>query len=133
MAIPAVTCDAKIVVAWNYGGGTLNAALSATATNSPTGWTWTILYVPVGLEAILSGPWGDFTNGVATTGAGDASAVSLDGIPTNVVGGTIVVQAVATNGDGPSVPTVDKGAGQQCVVIKTELLDLPLPGNKEYN
>ena len=131
MAVPAVTCGAKIVVAWNESGGFYNAYFSATATGSPTNWTWTILSVPIGLEAILSGSWGDFANGVAM--GPTMQGPSLTGIPTNVVAGTIVVQCVATNGDGPSVPTVDKGAGQQCVVIKTELLDLPLPGNKEYN
>jgi len=132
MAVPVVTCSAKIVIPWNEGSGIYNAALSATATESPTGWTWTILSVPVGLEALLSGTWGDFTDGVATTEAGGASAVALDGIPTDTVAGTIVVQAVATNGEGPSDPTVDRAAGQQCAVIKTEKLDLPLPGDREY-
>jgi len=127
MAVPAVTCGAKIVVAWNESGGFYNAYFSATATGSPTSWLWTILSVPVGLEAILSGSWGDFAGGVATM-----QGPSLTGIPTNVVAGTIVVQCVATNGEGPSVPTVDRGNGQQCVVIKTELLDLPLPSDREY-
>lgn len=133
MAIPAVTCDAKIVVVWNENVGTYDAALSASATESPTSWTWTILSVPVGLEAILTGVWGDFTDGVASTGAGGTSAVLLEGIPTNVVAGTIVIQAVATNGEGPSVPSVDKAAGQQCVVVKTEMLDLELPGDEQYS
>jgi hypothetical protein len=133
MAIPAVTCDAKIVISWNEGGGTYDAALSATATESPTGWTWTILSVPEGLEALLSGTWGDFTNGVATTGAGSSSAVDLEGIPTDTADGTIVVQAVATNGEGPSVPATDKANGQQCVVIKSQMLDLPKPGDHQYN
>jgi len=131
MAVPIVSCDAKIVIPWNEGGGFYNAYFSATATGSPTNWTWTILSVPIGLEAILSGSWGDFANGVAI--GPTMQGPSLTGIPTNVVAGTIVVQCVATNGDGPSVPTVDKANGQQCVVIKTEKLDLPLPGNKEYN
>jgi hypothetical protein len=133
MAIPAVTCDAKIVVVWNENAGLYDAALSASATESPTSWTWTILSVPVGLEAILTGVWGDFTDGVAITGVGGTSAVLLEGIPTDVVAGTIVIQAVAVNGEGSSVPTVDRASGQQCVVIKTEMLDLELPGDEQYS
>jgi hypothetical protein len=132
LAIPIVTCDAKIVVVWNYGSGTLNAPLSATATESPTGWTWTILFVPPGLEALLSGTWGDFIDGVATTEAGDASAVTLDGIPTATVAGTIVIQAVAANGEGPSVPTVDRANGQQPVAITTENYGYEIPGDYQY-
>ena len=128
MPVPAVTCGAKIVITWNEGAGFYNAYFSATATNTPTSWLWTILSVPAGLEALLTGSWGDFANGVATM-----QGPSLTGIPTNVASGTIVVQCVATNGDGPSNPLIDRWNGQQPVVIKTELLDLPLPGNKEYN
>jgi hypothetical protein len=123
-----VTCGAKIVVAWNENAGSYDAALSATATGSPTSWLWTILSVPVGLEALLVGVWGDFVNGVST-----AQNPSLPNIQTDVAAGTIVVQCVATNIEGPSVPTTDTANGQQCVVIKTELLDLPLPGDREYN
>lgn len=133
MPVPAVTCGAKIVLTWNEGGGTYTAALSAVATNSPTSWTWTILSVPVGLEALLTGAWGNFTDGVATTGPGSTSAVSLANIPTATASGTIVIQCVAVNGSGSSVPTTDRAAGQQCVVIKTALLDLPLPGNKQFD
>jgi len=133
MAVPAVTCAAKITKPWNDGDGLTSASLSATATGSPTSWTWTILWVPVGLETLLSGAHGDFTDGVATTGPGGSSAVLLADIPSDIVGGTIVIQAVATNGEGPSVPTTDKKNGQQCVVIETELLALPLPGDKQYS
>lgn len=128
MPIPVVTCGAKVVIPWNQGGGSYTASFSATATNAPTSWLWTILWVPVGLEAILTGSWGHFTNGVATT-----QNPSFTGIPTSVAAGTIVVQCVATNIMGPSNPLVDRGNGQQCVVIKTQLYDLPLPGDKEYN
>lgn len=132
MAVPVVTCDAKIVVAWNENAGSYNAALSATATGSPTGWVWTILSVPAGLEALLTGTWGDFIDGVAVTVAGDASAVALDGIVTNVVAGTIVIQAVASNAEGPSVPATDKANGQQCVVIE-DMQGRQIPGDQQYN
>lgn len=133
MTIPAVTCDAKISVPWNEGSGTYTAELSAVATESPTSWAWTILEVPVGLEALLSGTWGDFVDGVATTGAGSSSAVDLVDIPTDTASGTIVVQCVATNGTGPSVPTVDRAAGQQCVIVRSEILDLEFPANRQYD
>ena len=128
MAIPVVTCGAKIVVAWGEGAGFYNAYFSATATGSPTSWRWTILSVPAGLEALLSGSWGDFAGGVATM-----QGPALTGVPTTITGGTIVVQCVATNGDGPSDPTVDRAAGQQCLVIKTLTFDLPIPRDREYH
>jgi hypothetical protein len=128
MPIPAVTCGSKITLTWGQGGGLYTAALSAVATNSPSTWLWTILYVPVGLEALLSGTWGDFVNGVST-----AMNPSLPNIPTDTASGTIVIQCIATNGTGPSVPSTDKGAGQQCIEIGSELLHLIFPGDKEYN
>jgi hypothetical protein len=128
MPVPAVTCGPKIVIAWNEGGGTYTAALSAVATNSPTSWAWTILSVPVGLEALLAGTWGDFVDGVAT-----AQNPSLPNIPTDVAAGTIVIQCVATNGTGPSVATIDRAAGQQCVVIQSATLALSYPGDRQYD
>jgi len=64
MAIPRVTCGADIVYAWASGSQT--AALTATATESPTVWEWRVLSVPIGLEALLVGVQGSFANGVAT-------------------------------------------------------------------
>lgn len=128
MSVPAVTCGAKITLTWGQGGGVYTADLSAVATNSPSTWLWTILYVPTGLEALLSGTWGDFVDGVST-----AMNPSLPNIPTDTASGTIVIQCVATNGDGPSVPSTDKGAGQQCIEIGSELLNLIFPGDRQYN
>jgi len=109
MAIPAVTCGADIEYTWASGAQT--AALTAVATGSPTSWRWTILSVPVGLEALLVGVQGSFIDGVASV-----QNPSLP-LPTNVAAGTIVLQCRATNGDGQSDPAVDRENGQQCVAV----------------
>jgi hypothetical protein len=121
MAKPSVTCGADIVDV--EGSLPVPAALSASATESPTLWQWAMLSVPLGSSANV-GVNGDFTNGVATI---QNPSFTAD------VRGTFVVQALAYNAEGWSEPTLDREAGQQNVVIKSSALDLPIPGNKQYD
>lgn len=128
MARPIVTCGAKIVLAWNASSGVYDASLSASATGTPDQWEWTILSVPTGLEALLSGTWGDFTDGMALL-----QNPALDNIPTDTVAGTIVARCRAHNADGWSNPAEDRAGGQQPIVIKSELADLEIPGDLQYD
>lgn len=110
MTIPAVTCDSDIEYVWN--SGVHSAALSASATGSPTSWEWRVLSVPVGLELLLIGAHGDFTDGVATL-----QNPTLP-VPTHLASGTIVLQCRAQNVDGWSLPATDRESGQQCIGIQ---------------
>ena len=52
-AVPTITCDDAIGYDWD--DGTQTAALSATASGSPSSWSWDILSTPQGLEYLISG------------------------------------------------------------------------------
>lgn len=121
MAKPSVTCGADIVDV--EGSLPVIAVLSALASESPTQWQWTMLSVPLGSAANV-GVNGDFTDGVSTV---QNPSFTAD------VRGTFVLQCLAYNVEGWSEPTVDKENGQQNVVIKSAELDLPIPGDKQYD
>ena len=121
MSIPEVTCGADVELL--YDGSPRTVGLTATATNSPTSWRWDILSVPTGSTANV-GTKGDFTDGVATVQNPD---LDIDG----AIDGTYVLQCVATNATGSSNPDADKDGGQQQIVVKTQDLELTLPG--EYS
>jgi len=129
MAKPEVTCGAKVYL--DYDASPQTANLSASATGSPTGFTWTMLWVPPGSVANV-GVNGDFTDGVATivSPAPNTPSFNVDAD----VDGEYVVRCIAT-GDpqGDSDPTVDKENGQQPVVVGTSALGLPLPGKYVYD
>lgn len=123
MAIPKVTCGAHVIL--NYDPAPRTVALSATATNSPSSWLWTILDAPAG-STVMTGTHGDFTNGVATV---QNPHLAING----GIDGTYVMQCVATNGDGGSNPLVDKGNGQQCIVVRDQNRGIYLPGNFQFD
>lgn len=121
MPVPVVTCSADVVV--SYAAGSRLISLGATATGSPTSWTWTILNIPAGSTAD-TGVKGDFTNGVATI---QNPQLQIDG----AIDGTYCIQAVATNGTGPSVP--DNVNAQQLIVVRTQNRQLYLPADYAYD
>lgn len=123
MALPVVTCGADVVL--SYSVGTQNANLSVSATGAPTSYTWTVLSVPPGSTA-LSEVRGSFTNGIA-------SGTSPTFVTDAALEGTYVIQCIATNAEGDSIPSTDVQGGQQNVVVKTLLLDLALPNDYQYD
>lgn len=123
MAIPAVTCGANQSYAYSASSRTIS--LTATATNSPTLYTWTMLDVPDGSTANV-GANGDFTDGVSTV---QNPSFDIEG----AVEGSWTVQCIATNGDGPSNPAIDRDSGQTTATVRTQRYDLEFPGNKQYN
>ena len=123
MARPSVTTGSDIAL--NYSASTQNVSLSASATESPTSYTWTILSVPTGSTA-LTATRGNFVNGVAT--------VQNPSFVTDAsVEGTYVIQCVATNAEASSDPGTDKQSAQQNIVVKTQLLELSLPNDYQYD
>lgn len=122
MPLPKVTCGPDIVLSYSTGAQTVS--LSATATNSPTSFQWTILSVPPGSTA-LTETRGNFVNGVANV---QNPTFETDG----GISGTYVMQCVATNSEGSSVPAVDKENGQQPVIVKTEK-EITLPNDFQYD
>lgn len=121
MPIPSVTCNADVVDV--EGSLPVTAVLGASATESPTQWRWSMISVPIGSSAD-SGANGDFTDGEAVIQAPEFDAD---------VRGSYVLQALALNVNGWSDPLVDREAGQQIVVIKSTALDLPIPGDRQYD
>lgn len=121
MAIPVVTCNADIVDV--EGSLPRTCSLGATATGSPTVWQWQMISVPLGSAANV-GSNGSFVNGVANI---QNPSFTAD------VRGSFVLQAIAQNAEGWSDPLVDREDGQQVCVIKSAALDLPIPGDKQYD
>lgn len=122
MPIPQVTCGSDIVI--SYGSAQL-VQLSATATGSPSSWTWTILSYPTGSTA-ASETRGDFVSGEAT--------VQNPQFLTDAnIEGTYVFQLVATNLSGDSDPDEDKQNCQQPVIVKTQYNDLQPPNDYQWN
>lgn len=121
--IPSVTCGASVTL--SFSAGTQSQVLSATATNTPIAWAWLLLSVPTGSTA-MSQTRGDFINGVATVQ--NPTFVTDAGL-----GGTYVIQCVATNSAGPSNPDVDKGSCQQNITVQTALLGLRVPNDYQWN
>lgn len=121
MSIPEVTCNADLVVV--EGALPYLASLGAVATGAPIQWRWLMISVPLG-SAANSGVNGDFTHGVSTIQSPDFTAD---------VRGSYVLQAQARNLDGWSVVEDDRESGQQIVVAKSAVLDLPIPGDKQYD
>jgi len=124
MPSPQVTCGADQVLSYDASARTVS--LSATATNNPTSYLWTILSYPDGSD-IANGVKGDFTNGESTAQNPD---VEIDA----ALWGAYVFQCVATNNAGQSsVPTADKDAGQLTVIVKSQDLFYEMPGEDQYN
>lgn len=124
MAVPVVSCSVDVVVEYDASPQTIS--LGATASNGPiTGWAWTILSVPEGSVADV-GTKGDFVDGVSAIQNPD---LEIDG----EVDGTYVIQCVATNSEGDSVPSSDKVSGQQLIIVRTVNRRMTLPNDKAYN
>jgi hypothetical protein len=123
MAVPVVTCGSDQIL--TYSGSSQVVNLTASATNSPTSYAWTLLSVPPGSTA-LTEVRGNFTNGVATVQ--NPSFTTDAGIE-----GTYCFQCIATNADGPSVPTNDKENGQQNAVVKTQSREMSLPSDYQWD
>jgi len=123
MPIPQVTCSADVIL--SYSASPQLVQLNAVATESPTAWAWTILSVPAGSTA-ASGVKGDFNNGVAAV---QNPQLLIDG----AIDGGYTVQCVATNGSGPSDPTIDRYNGQQLIIMRTQKAALWLLGDWAYD
>ena len=123
MAKPSVTCSADVFLRYDS-SGIRPVSLGAAATNSPTSWRWTILDAPED-SGVMSGIWGDFTDGVATI---QNPTLNID----SGIDGTFVIQCAATNIDGDSDPAADQANGQQLIVVRIES-DLMLPGDYAYD
>ena len=123
MPVPIVTCGADQIVLYDI--NTRLIALSANATNSPVGYVWNVLSVPLGSVANV-GVKGDFTDGVAYIQNPD---LLIDGDIT----GTYVIQCVAYNSQGPSNPGSDKEGGQQLIVVRTKNLQWWVPNDYSYD
>lgn len=119
MSIPACTAGADQSFAYTTSQA---VTLAGAATNSPTGWEWTMLSVPSGSTDNV-GTNGSFTNGVATV---QNPSCTLHNV------GCYVFQLKAQNGDGWSDPAIDKENGQTLVFIRTQNQDVELPGYQAY-
>lgn len=115
MAKPVVTCGADQITAYSGSAQTIN--LTASATESPTQWQWTMLSVPTGSSAD-SGSNGNFTDGVATV-----QNPSFDADAS--VSGMYVLQCLAYNGEW-SDPDSDRESGQTLIIVTTNKLALKL-------
>lgn len=118
MSIPSVTCGADVIVAQSSSPQTIS--LTASASGSPTSWRWDILSVAPGSMANV-GVKGDFTDGVSFI---QNPTLEIDAY----IDGGYCIQCRATNSDGQSDPAVDKGNGQQLIIVQvgttTPILEL---------
>jgi len=126
MALKVVCEEDKII---SYSLIAQSATLSATATGGATSMTWTLLSVPASSTA-MSETRGDFVNGAVTT-TGSTSSVQF--VTDAALAGTYVFRCVASDGSLLSSPVSDKQNGQQCIVVQTQLHQLSLPNNYQYD
>lgn len=121
MAIPVAQAGADQSFA--YSASAITVTLAGDATNPAiTSWKWTMLSVPVGSSA-NSGANQDFTDGIATI---QNPQFDMD------VAGCYVLQLEAENASGWSIPIADKASGQTLCFMRTQSLDLPVPGYQAY-
>jgi hypothetical protein len=121
MPVPEVICGADSII--NYGSAQ-TIQLSATATNAPTSFTWTLRSAPAGSTAFTQ-TRGDFVNGV--------SNLQNPEFTTDInIEGTYCFECVASNGDGSSNLLTDKENAQQNIVVRTELYGLTIPNDYQW-
>ena len=132
MAKPVVTSGADQIFTYDASPATVN--LTASATESPTGFKWEMLDIPAG-SAAATGVNGNFTNGVSLL---QNPSFDKDG----AIDGTYVLQCRATNEAGglldvdpakDSDPAEDKQSGQTSVLVRTQRLQNYLAGDFQYN
>lgn len=124
MPIPSVTCNDDVVVNVTDNPTGFSSVLGVVATPGPiVQYAWEILYTPSGGESSRNA--GDFSSGKAY---GQTPTIV---IPQDVEG-SWVIQCKATNAFGVSNPSLDAANGQQSIVVKTSMIDLPLPGDQQF-
>lgn len=120
--MPVPVCTAGADQSWPYSGLPQAVTLAGSATGSPTAWEWTMLSVPAGSSDNV-GVNGSFTDGVATIQ--NPSFTAHDA-------GCYVLQLKAYNASGWSDPNSDRELAQTLVFIRTQILDLNVPGYLAY-